>query len=92
MKIGLDYDGTYTRDPSFWDKFILLAQEHGHDVICDTKREPECGVPGLSVPIVYSSRKAKNAAVAAAGHQVDVWIDDEPICIYAADGQRVLIG
>lgn len=92
MKIAIDYDGTYTRDPQFWDAVILLAQERGHAVICDTKREPHLGAPGLSIPVIFSSRKAKNAAVASAGHKVDVWIDDEPICIYAADGQRVQIG
>lgn len=38
MTIALDYDGTYTRDPDLWDRFISEARSHGHSVICVTNR------------------------------------------------------
>jgi len=38
MLIALDYDGTYTADPIFWDTFIASAQSHGHGVACITMR------------------------------------------------------
>jgi hypothetical protein len=44
MKIALDYDGTYTVDPQFWEDFITLAKVRGHEVVCVTKRGPSnCG-------------------------------------------------
>lgn len=38
MIIALDYDGTYTRDPDLWDRFIADCQRHSHIVICVTQR------------------------------------------------------
>lgn len=29
MKIALDFDDTYTRDPDMWDKFIDLSLSRG---------------------------------------------------------------
>ena len=41
MKIALDYDKTYDQDPDFWDTFILLADEYGHEVKIVTARNAE---------------------------------------------------
>jgi hypothetical protein len=38
MTIALDYDGTYTRDPDLWDRFITDCSKSGHLVICVTQR------------------------------------------------------
>lgn len=38
MLIALDYDGTYTADPVFWETFIVSARVHGHTVVCITMR------------------------------------------------------
>lgn len=38
MLIALDYDGTFTEDPTLWVSFIAMAQAHGHDVIGVTMR------------------------------------------------------
>jgi len=34
MLIVMDYDETYTEDPSIWDAFILLLRTRGHTIIC----------------------------------------------------------
>lgn len=71
MKIALDYDGT-SADPAMWDQFILNALESGHEVHCVTMRYPTEPI-AMSIPVFYTSRKAKASAFNA-----DVWIDDKP--------------
>ena len=72
MKIALDHDGTYTRDPELWDEFIKLANARGHQVVCVTMRGPHEGV-AMPCEVIYTSRKAK-----AGFYPADVWIDDQP--------------
>ena len=76
MRIALDYDGTFTRDPDLWRAFAALAKERGHAVSIVTMRfaddNEEC-VPDEGIPIVYTDRRAKASVFAA-----DVWIDDQP--------------
>jgi len=38
MQIALDYDDTYTKDPSLWVKFIDNARDNGHTVVIVTAR------------------------------------------------------
>lgn len=90
MKIALDYDGTYTHDPSLWLVWIIQAQGRDHDVRIVTMRYPseEAGGPdagamdhrlrALGVPIIFTCREAKAPACAAAGWVPDVWVDDNP--------------
>ncbi len=72
MRIALDYDGTYTRDPELWNNFIEKAKERGHEVVCVTMRYP---TESITVPmeVIYTSRKAKMEHAKA-----DIWIDDQP--------------
>ena len=72
MKIALDYDGTYTEDPSLWNVFIQHALSCGHEIVCVTMRFPDEAIQ-MPCPVVYTSRKAK-----AEFYQADVWIDDNP--------------
>lgn len=80
MLIALDYDGTYTADPAFWDQVIELGKSKGHSFVCVTgRREP----PGsherkIPMPIVCAGSEYKRRAAMDAGHAVDVWIDDMP--------------
>lgn len=81
MRIALDYDGTYTADPGFWDKFIALCKEGGHEIFILTKR----GVnnQGESAPVngvktYYSNRRAKARWAEENGVPVTIWIDDAP--------------
>lgn len=95
MLLALDYDGTYTRDPVFWDAVIALAKQHKHRVICVTMRldDDEEGNPvrkalGHHVEaIVFTERLAKYKAVYAAGFNPSVWIDDRPDYLYVDAAQ-----
>lgn len=84
MKISLDFDGTYAADPKFWSFFAADAVVHGHSVITVTHRrktfENEQHMRGLGVNwlIVFAYDKPKKLAAIEAGHQVDIWIDDNP--------------
>jgi hypothetical protein len=91
MLIALDYDGTYTADPVFWDTFIVSARVHGHTVVCITMRHEheEHGesaavledMEAHGIQVMFTGRLAKRAFAAAKGLHPDVWIDDSPHCI-----------
>ena len=83
MLIALDYDGTYTADPSFWDRFIAAARASGHRVFIVTMRFPFEGSDLERLRwkvdrIVFTSREAKGRHLFRLGHDVDVWIDNHP--------------
>jgi len=77
MNIALDYDKTYTNDPELWDSFIRLSVDRGHSVAIVTMRYPSECVGEMQVPVIYTSRKAKQDFYSA-----DVWVDDSPVHIY----------
>lgn len=85
MKICLDFDGTYTADPIFWDRVIELAKQHGHDVICATMRYDQSEGDAVRDALAhqvsaihFTERRAKQPALADRGVYPDVWIDDSP--------------
>lgn len=78
MLIALDYDGTSTKSPAFWDLFCAMAKETGNEVICFTMRYPSEPTK-MPCQIVYTGRKAKAKFVADNGYKVDIWIDDDPL-------------
>ena len=87
MRLALDFDDTYTRDPELWDKFIEWAKERGHEVICVTMRYPyEIELDRHQFPkgveIYATSRSAKYLYLLNKGIHVDVWIDDDPMWLY----------
>ena len=93
MIIGLDYDDTYTRDPSAWNDFIHLMRSRKHKVYIVTWRtKEECGMLYWNLNrfvdgIYPTSRKAKAKFMAEKGIIVDVWIDDNPSAIlYTMEG------
>jgi hypothetical protein len=77
MLIALDYDKTYTVDPTLWDGFVKSAQERGHVVKIVTMRSPTEPITAVPVEVVYTNRKAKATVVNA-----DIWVDDSPHWIY----------
>jgi hypothetical protein len=80
VRIALDYDKTYTTDPWLWDAFISHAQHRGHEVRIVTMRRPDDeAILDPPVPVIYSSRAAKNTV-----YNADIWIDDAPHWIYQA--------
>ena len=89
MKIGLDYDNTYTADPALWDEFITHSFERGHEVIIYTARNEkldnndELRRLSKTIRVVFCDGVAKKhiARVEAQhteGHKIDIWIDDKP--------------
>lgn len=83
MTLGLDFDGTYTRSPEFWDAFVVLAKQHGHRVVCVTARHgdaddiAECDVPGVLT--YFTAMTAKDWFMRQNhGIEIDVWLDDSP--------------
>lgn len=86
MKLGLDYDDTYTADPLLWNWFIAKALERGHEVYCTSFRnEEDMEEPKLSLGLLIGSANCygtgglgKNHFMLKQGIQIDVWIDDCP--------------
>ena len=83
MKIALDFDDTYTRDPLLWDRFIRDALNNGHDIRIVTFRkktmtDPALGQLSTLIPIIYTGFEQKRSFCNKEGFIVDVWIDDSP--------------
>ncbi len=83
MKIALDFDDTYTRDPEFWNKFIDDAKDRGHDIRIVTFRKSTMTDPALdwlasTIPVIFTEYIQKRAFCNHMGFIVDVWIDDSP--------------
>jgi len=83
MKIALDFDDTYTRDPDFWNKFIDDAKDRGHDIRIVTFRKSTMTDPALdwlasNIPVIFTEYMQKRAFCNQLGFLVDVWIDDSP--------------
>lgn len=78
MRIALDYDGTYTRDHSFWRAFCASSIAAGHEVRVVTQRFVDEEVPDVGVLVVYTNREPKRLTLAQLGWLPDIWIDDHP--------------
>lgn len=82
MTIAIDFDGTYSADPTLWDAFITHAKSRGHKVICVTARREteenvaECDVPGVLT--YFTSLSPKDWYMRERGIVVDIWVDDDP--------------
>lgn len=89
MKIGLDYDHTYTEEPRMWEAFVLMAKYYGHEVKIVTFRmeNREGGNPDvlaaaekMGVEVVFCNGEPK-----ASQYEADIWIDDWPALIPTPD-------
>jgi hypothetical protein len=84
MRIALDYDDTYTRDPPLWDSFIDQSLAHGHDIRIVTFRSDNMNNEdieesiGDSIPVIYTGGQRKRVHCYTLGFMVQVWIDDMP--------------
>jgi hypothetical protein len=81
MRIALDYDGTYTRDPVLWANFIADCIGRGHEVVCVTMRSseiPEEQILGVPCEVIYTDRRGKVGHMLNIGRPVAIWIDDDP--------------
>ena len=86
MKIALDYDDTYTRDPLLWNWIVTEARLRGHDVYCVTARsdrqidevEQTLGLVLAPDHIIATGHQPKRRFTQDMGIMIDVWIDDSP--------------
>lgn len=85
MRLGLDYDGTYTLDQEFWDEVIAIAKARGHSVWIVTCRpdtpENREDVKVLGCYTVFTDMAPKRWHCEQRGLRIDVWIDDDPGCV-----------
>lgn len=86
MNISLDYDDTYTKDPEFWNNFIIQCQTRDHTVYCVTLRNAVEKLElldsiGKLIPeenIIFCNYKSKYKVCQSKNITIDVWIDDMP--------------
>lgn len=86
MNFCLDYDETYTKDPTLWHQFISMAKARGHQVFCISFRfEHQMDEPRRTVGRVIGEHNcfgtghtAKRTFAEKLGIKIDVWIDDLP--------------
>lgn len=83
MKIGLDYDETYTAAPVLFKLFVLTALQHGHEVKFVTYRHTainnddiHADAEDLGIDVIFTSGKQKQHV-----YDADIWIDDSPVTI-----------
>jgi len=89
MIIALDFDGTYTEDPEFWNLVIAAAACRSHEVIVATMRHDhemegerqKLERAGVS-RVICTGRKAKMRFLEERGIRPDVWIDDQPMFLF----------
>ena len=87
MRIAIDYDDTYTRDPEMWNEVIVILKSYGHDVRCVTSRRrtqdnvSDIISSGIELPLVFCGYNAKAEFARAEGLPIDIWIDDHPYTI-----------
>lgn len=81
MRIAIDYDGTFTRDPDLWRGFIQSAEEAGHHVVCVTSRDTDQPVQ-IPCDVIYAGMQPKGPLMARMEMMPDIWIDDHPERIF----------
>lgn len=87
MKIALDYDDTFTKDPIFWREFIDQVQLNDHEVMIVTYRDKDLPIDHeLPIPVFYTGYFAKRQYMKEQGIDIDVWIDDWPESILIGQG------
>jgi len=87
MKLGIDYDGTWTEAPELFQQLVPMFQDAGHDCVVVTRRSDPGNdeYPAQEVkdaigdlcPIIFCGQKRKDKLAP----DVDVWIDDNPALI-----------
>ena len=91
MRIALDFDDTYTKDPDLWVVFTDEARDNGHEVYIVTAR-PDDGdnldvelskiVRLLGIPVIYCNYHPKRHYCDVVKNlKFDIWIDDSPEAI-----------
>lgn len=89
MLIAIDFDETLTTDAKLWREFCRIAGQLGHRVVCVTARRPTednhktiddwMKSHGVELPVYFSALGSKVDFMQKHGHNVDIWIDDDPL-------------
>lgn len=96
IHFALDFDGTYTLNPPAWQAFIRAVMASGQTVAIVTMRDVDelaavyFAVADLGIHVFATERKAKKAFMRQHGHEVNVWIDDNPDWLYEDAAPRDL--
>lgn len=88
IRIGVDFDDTFTADRVLWRDFMRRASARGHKIVCvscrpddeENRAEMSVQLPAF-VPLFLTSGAPKEWFMREQGLPVDVWIDDYPDCI-----------
>jgi hypothetical protein len=94
MKIALDWDGTVTRDVGFWEVFVLMCKNHGHDVRIVTlrhERQIDDDMRKFGIPIICTSNKQKRDHLREIEWFADIFIDDSPEFIVDLDFHKYVL-
>lgn len=87
MKISIDYDDTYTKDPLMWNWFAQSALDRGHEVYCVSARHlQQMDDPKNTIGRVIGADKCFGTGMLTKKEymwevhkiHIDVWIDDMP--------------
>jgi hypothetical protein len=90
MTISIDFDRTFSADPTLWGEFARKSAAEGNTVVMISRRpdtpedrETITGTlgdyaPAFSQVLLVGSDTLKADAARAAGIAVDVWVDDSP--------------
>ena len=87
MRISIDYDDTYTKDPLMWNWFAKTALDRGHEVYCVSARgEHHMDDPKNTIGRIIGAdncfgtgmKPKKEYMWEAHKINIDVWIDDMP--------------
>lgn len=88
ITIAIDYDGTFTADPSLWSKFVASARALGHRIYMVTARRytqenndqinADLDHYDCQMPIVFTAHSSKMHVCEKRGIKIDIWIDDDP--------------
>ena len=89
MTISIDFDRTFTANPSMWGQFAKQSAEAGNRVVMVSRRpntpDDQAEVEGTLgeykdafSDILLVGDAMKDEAAKAAGINVDIWIDDSP--------------
>lgn len=94
MKISIDYDDTYTKDPLLWNWFAQQALDRGHQVYCVSARgEQHMDDPKMTIGRIIGVENCFGTGLQQKrqfmwkkhGIYIDVWIDDMPEYIVDKD-------
>jgi hypothetical protein len=88
LTVAIDFDDTYTADPSTWYAIVDCLIGAGHKVICvsarrntiENRKELMDILPD-GIPVLLSYDESKREYARKNGYSVDIWIDDMPEAI-----------